>query len=489
MDFGAAPEGGVVLIRMRRTPQSSAHGVGNPARTWEGLTAQFVPLGDGARALGLRPAQLADAARRVGVQLVFMGSGRQRTRVLHLNDFEHLAAALVEGRLGNLRARLQPVVQATDSDASDMSKMEETVMQQATVIQPTHTERTNAPYVSIDTTAAAIAVTDDAPTKISLAEMPVSVDDTHLGKLEAELEIMRQAYQEQIAALHSSQTQAAALNRAGLEFKQAAEEAQSERMQFERELVLARGRIEELERRSVQLTIECQKARAASMPGSSISTSALRVIEEQRDSAAAALAQERQKCLQTLEELQTVRAEGTRLARELGIVQDGYKSQVRQLQASHDISGHSERALRELRLNSEQEAGDLTRALQNERDRAAAMERSLVEREDEVARLTEELEQSESVCRSQADELTTGSSHTTEIKEQLSRMSARAQAAMTRVSGLQQELALSRSEAEKLASRLRVEEVKRTVLTRRLGEAATRLRELHTFDRTVRRPA
>jgi DNA repair exonuclease SbcCD ATPase subunit len=341
----------------------------------------------------------------------------------------------------------------------------------------------DGPYVAIESTAAAIAVTDDAPTKISLAETSVSLDDTHLAKIEAELEIMRQAYQEQIAALHASQTQSASHRRAGHEFQQAAEEAHNERMQFERELILARGRIEELEQRTAQLTTECQKARAACSPASSISTSALRVIEDQRNAAAEALEQEREKCLQALEELKTVRTEGTRLARELTIVQDGYRSQVRQLEASHDVSGHSERALRELRIQSQQEAADLSRALENERCKAATLERSLVEREDEVERLAEELEQSETVCRRQAEELTTGSSHATEIREQLSRMSARAQAAMTRVSGLQVELSSSRSEAERLASRLRVEEVKRTVLTRRLGEAAARLRELHGLDR------
>jgi len=474
---------------MRRTPQSSAHGVGDLERTWKGLTAQFVPLGDGARALGLRPGQLADAARRAGVQLVFMGSGGQRTRVLHLGDFERLAAALTEGRLGNLHVRRRRVDQASESDATDTSENGETVMQQTTATRPTHTELTGATYVAIDTAAAAIAVTDDAPTKISLADTPVTLDETLVAKLEGELEIMRQAYQEQIAALHASQTNAAALGRTGAEFEQAAEEAHTERMQFERELILARGRIQELEQRTAELTAACEKARAAIAPASSISTSALRAIEEQRDAATAAVAQEREKCQEAREELQAVRTEGSRLARELKIVQDGYKSQVRQLEASHDISGHSERMLRDLRATSEQEAADLNRALVNERNRAAAMEHSLVQREDEVAHLAERLELSETECRRQADELITGTSHATETREQLSRMSARAQAAMTRVSGLQQELAESRSEAEKLASRLRVEEVKRTILTRRLGEAATRLRELHAFEQTVRRTA
>ncbi len=480
---------------MRRTPQSSAHGVGDPARTWEGLTAQFVPLGDGARALGLRPGQLADAARRHGLSLLFVGSGGQRTRVLHLHDFEQLAAALADGRLGVLHARHQPPAPEPAGDPGHAEHTEhtehtdETEKTQETKMQTTHEQRFAAPHVAIDTTAAVIAVTDDAPTKISLAEAPVSLDTSLLAKLEGELEIMREAYQEQIAALHASQNQAAALARTGNEFERAAAEAHDGRTQFERELVLARGRIEELEERCSRITVECDKLHEAASPETA--ALALRAIEEQRDGAAAALAQEHQNCQHALEELGKVRTEGTRLARELRIVQEGYKSQMRQLEASHDVSGRSERALRDLRVTSQRQVADLDRVLANERTRAAAMERSLVEREDEVARLTEELHLSETVCHQQAEELTTDSAHATETREQLSRMSARAQAAMTRVSDLQQDLAASRSEAEKLASRLRVEEVKRTVLTRRLGEAAARLRQLHAIDldQVISRPA
>ncbi len=464
-----------------------AHGVGNPVRAWEGLTAQFVPLADGARALGLRPGQLADAARRSGLPLVFLGSGGQRTRAFHLRDFKQLAAALDAGHLGRLHVRRQPAVQQTDSHTCETSKTEETVLQETTMNQSAHVECAEAPYVVIETTAPAITVTDDAPVKISLAEAPVSADTNLLAKLEGELEIMRQAYQEQIASLHASQNQVLSLGRASVELRTAAEEAHDERAQFERELVLARGRIEELVQRCAQLAVDRQKARAACSPG--VSTSALRVVEEQRDSAAAALSQERQGCLKAFEELQQVRTEGTRLARELMIVQDGYKSQLAQLEASHDISAHSERALRDLRVSSKQDADDLNRVLANERSRAAALERSLLEREDEMQRLAGKLELAETICQRQAEELTTDSARSKETREHLSRMSARAQAAMTRVSGLQHELANSRCEADKLASRLRVEEVKRTVLTRRLGEAAARLRELHALQGTFRRPA
>lgn len=477
---------------MRRTPQSSAHGVGDPARTWEGLTAQFVPLGDGARALGLRPGQLVDAARRHGLSLLFVGSGGQRTRVLHLHDFEQLAAALADGRLGPLHARHHPPAPEPAGDPEHPEQTHETEKAEdtkETKMQTTHEQQFAAPYVAIDANAAVIAVTDDAPTKISLAEAPVSIDTSLLAKLKGELEIMREAYQEQIAALHASQNQAAALARTGNEFERAAAEAHDGRTQFERELVLARGRIEELEERCSRITVECDELRAADSPETA--ALALRAIEEQRDDAAAALAQERQKCQHALEELGKVRTEGTRLGRELRILQEGYKSQMRQLEASHDVSGRSERALRDLRVTSQRQVADLDRVLANERSRAAAMERSLVEREDEVARLTEELHLSETVCHQQSEDLTTGSAHATETREQLSRMSARAQAAMTRVSDLQQDLAASRSEAEKLASRLRVEEVKRTVLTRRLGEAAARLRQLHAIDldQVIRRPA